>query len=195
MPPRRGDGPGHARTRRKAQEATVRGLVADAVAEAHEAHAAARRDLTGSARAFLNETALPAVPALNGAGAHPAGAHQPRGGPLRALDGVARVQPVGPAPVHGGHPAADGSGVCHVPPQQRPSPAACPQDALPRGHGPVPEPGAGHIPGGSVQAGCGAPPSTPTGRGPGGRRNHGVLGRRGRGARPPPAHQAGVRRH
>ena len=37
--------------------------------EAHEAHAAARRDPTGSARAFLNETALPAVRALNGAGA------------------------------------------------------------------------------------------------------------------------------
>ena len=46
-----------------------RGLVADAVVEAHEAHAAARRDLTGSARTFLNETALPAVRALNGAGA------------------------------------------------------------------------------------------------------------------------------
>ena len=69
MPRRRGDGPGHARARRKAQEATVRGLVADAVAEAHEAHAAARRDLTGSARAFLNKTALLAVRALNGAGA------------------------------------------------------------------------------------------------------------------------------
>ena len=53
----------------KAQEATVRGLVAAAVAEAHEAHAAARRDLMGSARAFLNETALLAVHALNGAGA------------------------------------------------------------------------------------------------------------------------------
>ena len=39
------------------------------MAEAHEAHAAARRDLTGSARAFLNQTALPAVRALNGAGA------------------------------------------------------------------------------------------------------------------------------
>ena len=37
------------------------------MAEAHEAHAAARRDLTGSARAFLKETALPAVRALNGA--------------------------------------------------------------------------------------------------------------------------------
>ena len=69
MPRQRGDGPGHARARRKAQEAAVRGLVADAVAEAHEAHAAARRDLTGSARAFLNETALLAVRALNGAGA------------------------------------------------------------------------------------------------------------------------------
>ena len=55
--------------RRKAQEAAVRSLVADPVAEAHEAHAAARRDLTGSVRAFLNETALPAVRALNGAGA------------------------------------------------------------------------------------------------------------------------------
>ena len=69
MPRRRGDGPGHARARRKAQEATARGLVADAVAEAHKAHAVARRDLTGSARAFLNETALPAIRALNGAGA------------------------------------------------------------------------------------------------------------------------------
>ena len=69
MPRRQGDGPGHTRARRKAQEAAVRGLVTDAVAEAHEAHAAARCDLTGSARAFLNETALPAVRALNGAGA------------------------------------------------------------------------------------------------------------------------------
>ena len=69
MPRRRGDGPGHTRARRKAQEAAVRGLVADAVAEAHEAHAAVRCDRTGSARAFLNETALPAVRALNGAGA------------------------------------------------------------------------------------------------------------------------------
>ena len=43
--------------------------MADAVAGAHEAHAAARCDLAGSARAFLNETALPAVRALNGAGA------------------------------------------------------------------------------------------------------------------------------
>ena len=69
MPRRRGDGPGHTRARRRAQEAAVRGLVADAVAEAHEAHAAARCDLAGSARAFLNETALPAVRALNRGGA------------------------------------------------------------------------------------------------------------------------------
>ena len=68
MPRRRGDGPGHTRARRRAQEVAVRGLVADAVAEAKEAHAAARCDLEGSARAFLNETALPAVRALNGAG-------------------------------------------------------------------------------------------------------------------------------
>ena len=54
---------------RQAQEAAVRGLVADAVTEAHKAHAAAGRDPTGSARAFLTETALPAVRALNGAGA------------------------------------------------------------------------------------------------------------------------------
>ena len=47
----------------------------------------------------------------------PAGAHQPGSGPLWALDGVARVQSIGPAPVHGGRPPADGSGVCHVPPQ------------------------------------------------------------------------------
>ena len=69
MPRRRGDGPGHPRARRKAQEAAVRGLVADVVTKAHEAHAVARRDLTGSARAFLNETSLPAVRALNRAGA------------------------------------------------------------------------------------------------------------------------------
>ena len=69
MPRRQGEGSGHARARRQAQEATVRGLVADAVAEAHEAHAATQRDPTGSARAFLIETALPAVRALNRAGA------------------------------------------------------------------------------------------------------------------------------
>ena len=49
MPRRRGDGPGHTRARRRTQEAAVRGLVADAVAEAKEAHAAARCDLEGSA--------------------------------------------------------------------------------------------------------------------------------------------------
>ena len=69
MPRRRGDGPGHTRARRRAQKAAVRGLVADVVAEAKEAHAAARCDLEGSVRAFLDETALPAVRALNGAGA------------------------------------------------------------------------------------------------------------------------------
>ena len=69
MPRRQGKGPGHARARRQAQEAAIRGLVADAVTDAHEAHAAARRDLTGSAGAFLTETALRAVRALNGAGA------------------------------------------------------------------------------------------------------------------------------
>ena len=63
MPRRLGDGPGHTRARRKAQEAAVQGLVADAVAEGHEAHAAPRCDLTGSVRAFLNETALrPSAP-------------------------------------------------------------------------------------------------------------------------------------
>ena len=69
MPRRRADGPGHARARRQAQEAAVRGLVANEVTEAHEAHTAARCDPAGSARAFLSEAALPAVPALNGAGA------------------------------------------------------------------------------------------------------------------------------
>ena len=67
MPRRRGDGPGHTRARRRAQEEAVRGLVADAVAEAHKAHAAAQCDLGGSARAFLNETVLPAIRALTGA--------------------------------------------------------------------------------------------------------------------------------
>ena len=69
MPRRRGDGPGHVRARRRAQEAAVRGPVADAVTEAHKAHAAAQHDPAGSARAFLSEAALPAVRALNGAGA------------------------------------------------------------------------------------------------------------------------------
>ena len=60
------DTPGPAAKHRRRSS---RGLVADAVAEAHEAHAAARCDPTGSARAFLNKTALPAVRALNGPGA------------------------------------------------------------------------------------------------------------------------------
>ena len=66
---RRGNRPERARARRRAQEATVRSLVADAVREAHEAHAAAQHDPSGSARSFLREAALPAVRALNGAGA------------------------------------------------------------------------------------------------------------------------------
>ena len=37
--------------------------------EAHEAHAAAQRHQTGSARTFLSEAAFPAVRTLNGAGA------------------------------------------------------------------------------------------------------------------------------
>ena len=69
MPRRPGDGPGHARARRRAQEAAVQGLVVDAVTEAHGAHAAAQHDPAGSARAFLSEAALPAVRALNEAGA------------------------------------------------------------------------------------------------------------------------------
>ena len=69
MPRRRVDGQGHARAPCGAQEAAVRSLVADAVMESHEAHAAARRDPAGSARAFLSEAALPAVRALNRAGA------------------------------------------------------------------------------------------------------------------------------
>ena len=65
MPRRQRTGPEHARTCRRAQEATVRGLVAGAVAEAQAAHAAALHDPTGSTRTFLGEAALPAVRALN----------------------------------------------------------------------------------------------------------------------------------
>ena len=43
--------------------------MADAVTGAHEAHAAARHDPAGRGRTFLSEAALPAVRALNGAGA------------------------------------------------------------------------------------------------------------------------------
>ena len=69
MPRRRGNGPEHARACRRAQEATVRSLLADAVTGAHEAHAAVEHDPAGSARTFLGQAALPAVGALNGAGA------------------------------------------------------------------------------------------------------------------------------
>ena len=69
MPRRRGDGSEHARSRRRAQESAVRGLVADTVTEAHEAHAAAQQNPAVSARAFLGEAALPVIRALNGAGA------------------------------------------------------------------------------------------------------------------------------
>ena len=43
--------------------------MADAVTEAHKAHTATGHDPAGSVRAFLSEAALPAVRALNGAGA------------------------------------------------------------------------------------------------------------------------------
>ena len=65
----RGNGPEHGRARRWAHEATVRGLVAGAVAEAHAALAAVLHHPAGSARAFLTEAALPAIQALNGVGA------------------------------------------------------------------------------------------------------------------------------
>ena len=69
MPRRRGNGLEHARARRRAQEATVRSPVADAVTEVHGAHAAGQHDLAGSTRTFLGEAALLAVRALNWAGA------------------------------------------------------------------------------------------------------------------------------
>ena len=43
--------------------------MADAVTQAHESHAAAQHDLAGSVRTFLGEAALPAIRALNWAGA------------------------------------------------------------------------------------------------------------------------------
>ena len=70
MPRRRGYGPDHARARCRAREATVPGLVVGAEAEAHTVHAAALHNPVGSVRAFLNKAVLPAVRALNGAGAH-----------------------------------------------------------------------------------------------------------------------------
>ena len=69
MPRRRGNGPEHARARCRAQEETVRSLVAGPVMEAHAAHTAALHDPVGWARTFLGEAALPNVRALNRAGA------------------------------------------------------------------------------------------------------------------------------
>ena len=69
MPRRTQNGPEHARARRRAQEATVRSLVTDAVTEAHGTHAAAQHDPAGSARTFLGEAGHLAVRALNRAGA------------------------------------------------------------------------------------------------------------------------------
>ena len=69
MPRQREKGQEHARARCRAQEATIRSLVAEAVTEAHEAHAAAQHYPTGSASTFLGKAALPAIGALNGAGA------------------------------------------------------------------------------------------------------------------------------
>ena len=189
-----GSGPGHTRTRRKAQEAADRGLVAEAVAEAHEAHAAARCDLTGSARAFLNETALPAVRALNGAGAPTL---------LPAMHLILNAVQLGlisrEAALYGhwmewresnrsGRPLSMGdtlrlTGAGSAMSLRSSAPALL--HAL----------RTRYVPGGSVRAGCGAPPSTPTGRVPGGGRDHGVCGMRGRGVRPPPADQPSVRRH
>ena len=68
MPGQRGDGPEHAGARPRTLEATVRGLVAGAVADLHAAHAATLQDVTGSAKAFLGEAPLPALRALNGGG-------------------------------------------------------------------------------------------------------------------------------
>ena len=69
MPRQRRNGPEHAKARRRAQGASVRSLVADAVTGATEAHAAAQHEPAGSARTFLGEAALPAVRALSRAGA------------------------------------------------------------------------------------------------------------------------------
>ena len=69
MPRRRGKGQKHARGRCRAQEATVRALVAGAVAAAHAAHDAALLDPAGGARTFLGKDTLLVVRAWNGAGA------------------------------------------------------------------------------------------------------------------------------
>ena len=102
------------------------------------------------------------------------------------LDGVAHVQPVRPAPVDGGHAAADWQGVGHLTPQQHSGPAARPEDAPPHGRGPVPELGAGHVPVRSVRTGRGAPPSISARGGLGSGRSQDIRGRLGRGAHPPP---------
>ena len=65
----RKNGSEHAKGRRLAQEATVRVLVAGAVAEMHAAHAVALHDPAGSARSFLGEAARPVVCTLSEAGA------------------------------------------------------------------------------------------------------------------------------
>ena len=69
MSHRKGNAPEHTSARRQTQEAALQGLVADAVTEVHEAHAAVQHNAAGSARAFVSKAALPAVRALNGAGA------------------------------------------------------------------------------------------------------------------------------
>ena len=205
MPRRRGDGPGHTRARRRAQEAAVRGLVADAVAEAKEVHAAARCDLEGSARAFLNETALPAVRALNGAGAPtllPA---------MHRIVNAIRPGLISPeAALYGhwmewresnrsGRPLSmgdtlrlTGAGSAMSLRSSAPALLHALRTRYPGDAAPYLNQARATYPGGGVRAGCGAPPSTPAGRGPGGGRGHGVRGRRGRGVRPPPADQPGV---
>ena len=103
------------------------------------------------------DTVSSATPSSESPGreSHPAGAPSARRSPLRVLNGVAHVPLVWPAPIHGGHHAADGRKVGHLPPQQPPGPAAYPVNTPPHGRGSVPEPGAGHVPGRSVRAGRG----------------------------------------
>ena len=67
MPGGRGNGPQPAPPHRWAQEATVRGPVAGAVARAHAAHAADLHEPASSARTLLGEAALAAVCAQKGA--------------------------------------------------------------------------------------------------------------------------------
>ena len=179
MPRRRGNAPEHTRARRGAQEAAVRGLVGDAVTEAHEAHAAAQHDPASSARSFLSEAALAAVRALNGAG-----------GPtlLMAMHRIVNAGRPGlripGAALYGhlmewrtshrsGRPLSIGDTLQLTGPGSAtslhagPRPAARSEDALPRGRGPLPEPGTGHLPERRGRTGCGTPPSTSTRRGVG----------------------------